>query len=190
MKRIGLIFIGMFVFAPSVGAQTVSSGIIDECKAQYPLPTLEINFVEESTGHDPRQFLIRRCISNARKEILSQRRVERQRIRDAAHYDRSAARTQQYRIKSENYLQDAIRRQHLKMRRYRSRTNLLNPEIFYEGRRSRREIIRAAEGIDRINAIRRSLRSKNLPDPCLTVGAIRQFNNPCSNYGSRSGRRR
>ena len=189
MIRIGLIFVGIFTLVPSAAAQTVSSDIIESCKAKYPIPTITINFVEETTGHDHRQFLIRRCITTERKAILSRRKVERQRIRDAAHYDRSSARTQQYRTESENYLQDAIRRQNLKMQRFRSRTNLLNPEIFYEGRRSRRSIIRETEGLDRINAIRRSLRASDLPDPCLTVGAIRQFNNPCNNYGSRSGRR-
>ncbi|MBT4120058.1 MAG: hypothetical protein HOG89_05570 [Candidatus Peribacter sp.] len=188
MKRLGLIFVGMILIAPAAHAQTVSADVTEMCKAKYPLPTLEINFVSEGTGHDPRQFLIRRCITTERKRILSERRAQRQQIRDAAHYDRSAARTHQYRIESENNLQDAIRRQNLKEQRFRSRTNLLDPEIFYEGRRSRRSIIRATEGLDRINAIRRSLRAADRPDPCLSVGAIRQFNNPCRNYGSRSGR--
>ncbi|MDP6561920.1 MAG: hypothetical protein QF793_03270 [Candidatus Peribacteraceae bacterium] len=188
MKRIGLIFVGILLFAPRASAQTVSNTIIDDCKALYPLETTEINFVTESTGHDPRQFLIRRCITTERKRILNERRTERQRIRDASHYDRSAARTQQLRAESENYLQDAIRRQNLKEQRFRSRTNLLSPDIFYEGRRSRRSIIRAAEGIDRINAIRRNLRAADRPDPCTSIGAIRQFNNPCRNYGSVRGR--
>ena len=188
MSRMYIIFVGILLYAPSAFAQTVSNDVVKTCKAMYPLPTLNINFVEESTGHDPRQFLIRRCITNERKRIISARRTERQRIRDAAHYDRSAARTQQYKERSENYLQDAIRRQNVKEQRFRSRTNLIDADIFRAARRSRRLIIRETEGLDRINAIRRSMRSRNLPDPCLTVGAIRQFNNPCRNYGSTSGR--
>jgi len=178
------------LFAPSALAQPVSNDIVATCKAMYPLPTLYINDEVESTGHDPRQFFIRRCITNERKKLINQRSAERQQIRDAAHYDRSAANVQRVRVTSENYLQDAIRRQNVKEQRFRSRTNLLGQDIFREARRSRREIVREAEGTDRINAIRRSLRSSDLPDPCLSVGAIRQFNNPCSNYGSRSGRRR
>jgi len=189
MKRFVFIVVGILI-APSALAQTVSTDVVEMCKGMYPLPTLNINDEVESTGHDPRQFLIRRCITNERKKLINQRSVERQQIRDAAHYDRSAANVQRVRVTSENYLQDAIRRQNVKEQRFRSRTNLLDPDIFRAGRRSRREIVREAEGIDRINAIRRSLRSNNLPDPCLSVGAIRQFNNPCSNYGSRSGRRR
>jgi len=95
----------------------------------------------------------------------------------------------QLRIENENYLQDAIRRQNVKRGRFRSRTNLLNPQPFIEGRQSRRSIIRSTEGLDRINAIRRNLRQSNLPDPCISVRAIRQFNNPCRDYGSRAGSR-
>lgn len=189
MKKYLLILAGVFI-APHASAQMVSSDIVDMCRAKYPVPQFEINDVQESTGHDPRQYLVRRCITKERKKILNQRRVERQRTRDAAHFDRSSARTQQIRTESENYLQDAIRRQNLKEQRFRSRTNLLNPEIFYEGRRSRRSIIRATEGLDRINAIRRSLRADDLPDPCLSIGVIRQYNNPCRNYGSVRGRSR
>lgn len=189
MKRLSLIVVGI-LFAPSAFAESASADAVSNCKAMYPLPTLSINFVQESTGHDPRQFLIRRCISNQRKKIMAQRQITRQQIRATSRYDRSAARTQAYKIKSENYLQDAIRRQNLKEQRFRSRTNQLDPEIFRDSRRSRREIVRQAEGLDRINAIRRNLRSKNLPDPCKTVGAIRQFNNPCRNYGSSRGSRR
>lgn len=189
MKRLSLIVVGILL-APSAFAETTSTDAIAKCKAMYPLPIFNINSNTESTGHDPRQFLVRRCISKERKRIISQRQITRQQIRATSRYDRSSARTQAYRIKSENYLQDAIRRQNLKEQRFRSRTNQLDPEIFKESRRSRREIVKQAEGLDRINAIRRNLRSKNFPDPCLSVGAIRQFNNPCRNYGSTSGRRR
>ena len=183
MMRMSLIFIGIILFVPIASAQMVTNDAVEKCKAMYPLPTLSINSNVESTGHDPRQFLIRRCISNERKKIINNRRASRQLIRDAAHFDRSAAQTNRLRIRSENYLQDAIRRQNLKRRRFRSRTNLIDADIFREGRRSRRMIIRDAEGIDRINAIRRTMRAKNLPDPCLSIAAIRQFNNPCRNYG-------
>lgn len=190
MKRIGLLLIGTLLIAPSVHAQTVSDDIIAQCKAMYPIReyTTNTNTSIEKTGADPKQFLIRRCITEQRKKILNERRAERAQIRAAARYDRSAAQTQQLRIENENYIQDAIRRQNLKESRFRSRTNLLDPDIFYEGRRSRRAIIRDTEGLDRINAIRRNLRSQNLPDPCTSVGAIRQYNNPCSDYGSRAGR--
>jgi hypothetical protein len=165
----------------------VTNDVVELCKAQYPIPSLTINSNVESTGHDPRQFLIRRCITVERKKIISKRYADRQRIRDAAHYDKSAARTNALRKRSENNLQDAIRRQNVKEQRFRSRTNLINPDIFRVGRRSRRQIIRDAESIDRISVIRRLQRARNLPDPCLNVRAIRKINNPCRNYGSQRG---
>lgn len=188
MKRFGILLIGIFLFAPMASAQTISTEVTEKCKAKYPIRTYTSNSNIEATGADPRQFLIRRCITDERKKVLNTNRAERAQIRAAARYDRSAARSQQLRIENENYIQDAIRRQNLKQSRFRSRTNLLNTQIFYEGRQSRRSIVRESEGIDRINAIRRNLRAKDLPDPCTSVGAIRQFNNPCSNYGSKAGR--
>ena len=177
MKRM-LLFIGLLIAIPS----TVHAGIAEDCKAKYPLPEREINFVEERTGHDPRQFLIRRCITKERKRMVNERRMERDQVRKAAHFDKSAAQAQKLRMKTEHYIQDAIRRQLVKTRRFRSRTNVLDAKLFREARSSRRSIIRQAEGHDHINAIRRSLRSRNLADPCLTVGAIR-YNNPCKDYG-------
>jgi len=150
----------------------------------YPLPTLEINFVTESTGHDPRQFLIRRCISQKRKVLAGERRVERERIRETARYNRSSANIQRVRKGHDSYIRNALRRQYTRKTQFRTRTNSLDPDSFRESRRSRRAIIREAEGLDRINAIRRNTRAKNLPDPCASVGAIRQFNNPCRDYGS------
>lgn len=186
MKRSSLLLVGLLLFAPSVHAEIVSDEVQEMCKAKYPLPTRVINSNVEATGHDPRQFLIRRCITDERKRLISLQRAEREQVRATARYDRSAARTQQLRIENENYVQDAIRRQNLKESRFRSRTNLLGQEIFYEGRRSRRSIIQQEEGLDRINAIRRNLRAADLPDPCTQVRAIRQFNNPCKDYGSQS----
>lgn len=189
MKNLTLPLFAVLFLLPSTASAMLSQSIIDDCKATYTLNSHNINFVEEKTGHDPRQFLIRRCISTARQALVTQQQIERQHIRDAARYDRSAANVMQLRTENENYLQDAIRRQNVKRGRFRSRTNVLNTQIFIEGRQSRRSIIRNTEGLDRINAIRRNLRQNNLPDPCTSVRAIRQFNNPCKDYGARAGSR-
>ncbi len=157
----------------TVSAEGTMEDEIERCKSLYNVQT--------STSQDPRQFLIRRCITTARQKMRTAQQVERQQIRAASRYDQSAARTQQLRTENENYLQDAIRRQNLKISRFRSRTNVLSPQIFYEGRQSRRSIIRETEGLDRINAIRRNLLRSNLPDPCITVRVISSANNPCKN---------
>jgi hypothetical protein len=187
MKNLTLPLFALLFLIPMSASAMLSESIINDCKSTYTLNSGNINFVEEKTGHDPRQFLIRRCITTARKALATEQRIERQHIRSAARYDRSAANVMQLRIENENYLQDAIRRQNVKRGRFRSRTNVLNTEILFEGRQSRRSIIRNTEGLDRINAIRRNLRQNNLPDPCTTVRAIRQFNNPCRDYGSEAG---
>jgi hypothetical protein len=187
MKNLILpLFVILFLIPMSASAM-LSESIINDCKSTYTLNSGNINFVEEKTGHDPRQFLIRRCISTARQAVITEQQIERQHIRDAARYDRSAANVLQLRTENENYLQDAIRRQNVKRGRFRSRTNLLNTQILFEGRQSRRSIIRTTEGLDRINAIRRNLRQNNLPDPCISVRAIGNARNPCKNYGSEAG---
>lgn len=182
MRHLSYGFLVALLFAPAVFA----AGEVEQtCEEKYPIPTnRSINFVEEKTGHDPRQFLLRRCIQNERKKLINERRAERQQLRDAARYDKSAARSQQLRIENENGTQDAIRRQNLKEQRFRSRTNTLDRTPFYEARQTRRSLIRGTEGVDRINAIRRRLMSTDQVDLCTTVGAIRKFNNPCSRYGS------
>ena len=189
MKNLTLPLYAILFLIPMSASAILSESIINDCKSAYTLNSGNINFVEEKTGHDPRQFLIRRCISTARKALAAENRVERQQVRDASHYDRSAANVMQLRIENENYLQDAIRRQNVKRGRFRSRTNLLNTQILFEGRQSRRSIIRNTEGLDRINAIRRNLRQNNLPDPCTSARVISKFNNPCRDYGSRAGSR-
>jgi hypothetical protein len=187
MKKLTLPLFALLFVVPATASAMVSQTVIEDCKKMYPIANNTINFVTENTGHDPRQFLIRRCINTARQALRTGQQIERQQIRDAARYDRSAANIMQLRTENENYIQDAIRRQNVKRGRFRSRTNLLNTEILFEGRQSRRSIIRQTEGLDRINAIRRNLRQSNLPDPCTSVRAIRQFNNPCRDYGSEAG---
>ena len=187
MKKITLPLFALLFVVPATASAMVSTIIIEDCKAMYPIANNTINFVVENTGHDPRQFLIRRCINTARQSAITEQQIERQHIRDAARYDRSAANVLQLRTENENYIQDAIRRQNVKRGRFRSRTNLLNAQIFIEGRQNRRSIIRTTEGLDRINAIRRNLRQNNLPDPCISVRAIGNARNPCKNYGSEAG---
>ena len=158
------------------------------CKAMYPLPERKINFVEEKTGHDPRQFLIRRCISDERKKMASERRTERQKVRDTARFNRSAAKARQLQDRRDKGLHRDLGQQQQKRERLRVAPHRLSKSVFQNQRASRRAIVHEAEGGDRINAIRRRLRRKNLPDPCANIGAIRSFNNPCRDYGSRAGR--
>ncbi|MCA9371072.1 MAG: hypothetical protein KC680_03885 [Candidatus Peregrinibacteria bacterium] len=160
------------MFTPSVYAV----GEVEQtCEEKYPI---------SRTESSPRQFLLRRCIQNERKKLINERQAERQQMRDAARYDKSAARSQALRTLSENTTQDAIRRQNLKEQRFRARTNTIDKTPFYEARQSRRSLIRGTEGVDRINAIRRKMMSTQQIDPCTTVAAIRKFNNPCSRYGT------
>ncbi|PIR53681.1 hypothetical protein COU75_04715 [Candidatus Peregrinibacteria bacterium CG10_big_fil_rev_8_21_14_0_10_42_8] len=187
MKKIILPLFSLLFFVPSTASAMLSDAVIDECKAKYPIRDYSVNFIQEKTGADPRQFFIRRCITNARKSFVKEQQIEHQQVRSAVRYNRSAANVMQLRIENENYIQDAIRRQNVKRARFRARTNTLNTQLLLEGRQSRRSIVRSTEGIDRINAIRRNLRQNNLPDPCTSVGAIRQFNNPCKDYGSKAG---
>lgn len=185
MKKYTLLVLALFLLPGTALADLSIDEKIEECKAKYTLRNFTLNSNAEYTGHDPRQFLIRRCITTARQAMRTQQQIERQQIRAAARYDRTAARVQQLRTENENYIQDAIRRQTVKISRFRSRTNVLDPDIFYEGRRSRRSIVRESEGLDRINAIRRNLRQQNLPDPCVSVRVLR-YNSPCQVDGSSS----
>ncbi len=150
-----------------------------ECIDMYPLPDREINFVSENTGHDPRAFLIRRCISKIRKQRANERAGQRRQARAAAHFDASAAKATLRRKKTEDYIQGAVRRQILKKSRFRSSTHTLDRASFYKARYSRRSLVRETEGLDRINAIRRRLMKDKAIDLCTTVKAIRKFNNPC-----------
>ena len=181
MKHFALGFLALTVLATAAPASAMAE---EECKAMYPIPNRTVNGIDENTGHDPRAFLIRRCLAKVRAEKRKAAFVERQQIRAAARYDKTSAVVQQRRIKSEDYTQDAIRRQLLKQSRFRSSTHTLDRTQFYEARQSRRSLIRGEEGVDRINAIRRRLMNTKGVDPCTSVLAIRKFNNPCSRYGS------
>ena len=103
MKNLTLPLFAILFLIPMSASAILSESIINDCKSAYTLNSGNINFVEEKTGHDPRQFLIRRCISTARKALAAENRVERQQVRDASHYDRSAANVMQLRIENENY---------------------------------------------------------------------------------------
>lgn len=156
----------------------------EECKAMYPLPQRTVNGVEEKTGHDPRAFLVRRCIAKVRAEKRKAQHVERQQLRATSRFDKTSASVQKRRKEIENYTQNAIRRQILKKARFRSSTHTLDRTQFYEARQTRRSLIRGEEGYDRIQAIRRRLMDTRGVDPCTNVRVISKFNNPCSRYGS------
>lgn len=176
MKRFSFLLIGILLVAPQIAS---ASDAVATCKAMYPLPTRNINFVEESTGHDPRQFLIRRCITNERKKLSEARRVQRDQIRETARYNRSSARLKQLQDRRDKGLMRDLQQQQSKRERLRVAPHRLGRSEFVKQRASRRAIVREAEGFDRINAIRRRLRQKPLPDPCDSVGVIGKSNNPC-----------
>lgn len=102
MRRISYGILLALLFTPSVYAV----GEVEQtCEEKYPI---------SRTESSPRQFLLRRCIQNERKKLINERQAERQQMRDAARYDKSAARSQALRTLSENTTQDAIRRQTLR----------------------------------------------------------------------------
>ena len=158
------------------------------CEAMYPIKDKEINFVSEKTGHDPRQFLIRRCINKERKKIAEQKRIKREESRKNFRSQRAVARMQALEKRLNMGVSRNLDRQEKKRSMLRKDPNRIGQGRFRVDRSSRRAVVRKAEGLDRINSLRRRLRRQNKPDPCESVGAIRRFNNPCKNYGERAGR--
>lgn len=176
MKVTIALFVGLMVFAPSVFA----SEAVELCKKMYPLPERNINFVEEKTGHDPRQFLIRRCITTERKKIAEQRRVERSNARHTARFNKSSDRAMQIQDRrSKGLTRDLVQQQQYR-ESLRVAPHRVGRSRFINARASRRSLVRDEEGLDRINAIRRKLKP-NLAELCRTVGAIGKRNNPCRN---------
>ena len=188
MVRSTLLIGVLAAFFVALTPKALAEDPVATCKAMYPLPERNINFVEEKTGHDPRQFLIRRCITQERKKMSNERRAERQKIRETARFNKSADRAKRIQDRRAKGISRDLSQQQAKKQRLRVAPHRLGNSVFQSQRASRRGIIREAEGIDRINAIRRRLRARGADDPCENVGAIRRFNNPCKNYGSRAGR--
>ena len=147
------------------------------CAEKYPIPNLNINFVEEKTGHNPLQYLLRRCLADERREAAEERRAERRRARKENRLDLGQERSKELLNRSRADISRKLNRIP------QTRPYTLDRTDYNQARRSRRTIVRNAEGFDRINAIRRRLMRTERVDLCTEVQAIGSTS-PCFNYGS------
>ncbi len=154
------------------------------CREKYPVKNLTINFVEENTGHNPLQYLYRRCLTDARNKAMEARRIERYNERiEAQRLRRQQNATRLLNI-SNTRQQQAVERQQNTRRQFQTRDYEESVQQYVDERRSRRSIVNEAEGFDRVNAILRRMTGQQQADLCKSVKVISGVSNPCRRYGS------
>ena len=171
-------FIGILLLA-SIATGAHAETAEQMCKEKFNIPEeREIRF-EVEKNHDPQLFLYRRCLRKERQERVGKRRALREAIRDINHGIQSSSKVQALQERLDNHLQRELRQADKTRSSYRGRTSQIDASQLKRSRASRRTIVRQKEGEDRINSLRRKLRTQTFKDPCEDVGAIRKRNNPC-----------
>lgn len=164
----------------AIVAGTESATIEETCRAKYPLKDTTINFVQETTGHNPLQYLYRRCITDAKKKEMEARQQERRQERMDLRTQLQIQQGSVLRKAVESTTKKNVARQQTARFRFRSQTEMQSIQKFVAERRSRRSIIRDAEGYDRVNAILRNLPNTDPAELCKDVKVISGVSNPCN----------
>ncbi len=146
------------------------------CSVRYPIPVHKINFVEEKTGHDPLQFLFRRCLTQERKTLENTVRIERQMRRISEKGDRTKSFGENLLKDSEEDLDKVLRNQRkrdAKLQKHLDKTKFI--EARQDARSARQKMI----GTSRLNTIKLKLRKAEPDYPCQTVKVISKIR-PCT----------